>query len=131
MKKSAEILNNIVILGDFNLREYEGNVGETNIEGKIYKQLFEEELFMNQFVTEPTRHNSILDLVFSDNHELVKELTVTEGLGNSDHNMVKFKITSETRAKDNYQMVPNFYQADFDSLRNELAQIDWSDKLED
>ena len=62
---------NCLIMGDFKLREYEAaRSGETN-ECMVFRQLFEEELFMNQFVTEPTRQRSILDLVFSDNRELV------------------------------------------------------------
>ena len=98
---------------------------EDTIECKTFRQIFEEELFMHQFVTEPTRHSSILDLVFSDNMDLVKDIVVSNGLGNSDHNMVKFKISSENRPKDNLILVPNFNRADFDSIRNELAQINW------
>ena len=43
---------------------------------------------MHQFVGEPTRKGSFLDLAFYDNRELVRELTVGEGLGRSDHNTV-------------------------------------------
>ena len=113
-----------LIVGDFNLRGYEMG-SEDTIECKTFRQIFEEELFMHQFVTEPTRHSSILDLVFSDNMDLVKDIVVSNGLGNSDHNMVKFKISSENRPKDNLILVPNFNRADFDSIRNELAQINW------
>ena len=84
---------------------------------------------MSQFVTEPTRLHSVLDLVFSDDSELVKELTVCEGLGRSDHNMITFNITSKTKPKDNLQKVPNFNQADFNKLRNGLAQINWENEL--
>ena len=126
---SRNFRQNCLILGDFNLSGYDGKAAETNHECKIYKQLFEEELCMHQLVTEPTRQNSILDLVFSDNRGLVRELAVSEGLGSSDHNMITFYITSEARPKDNFHMVPNFNQADFNKLRKELAHINWKNTL--
>ena len=116
-------------MGDFNFRGYEAaRSGETN-ECMVFRQLFEEELFMNQFVTEPTRQRSILDLVFSDNRELVSNIAVFEGLGDSDHNIIKFTVTSEGRPNDNLHNVPNFNRADFEKMRNELAQIDWNVEL--
>ena len=56
-------------MGDFNLRGYQVNVEGTN-ECMIFRELFEEELLMYQFVTEPTRFNSVLDLVFADHVEI-------------------------------------------------------------
>ena len=95
----------------------------------MFRQLFEEELFMYQYVTEPTRLCSILDLVFSDNRELVSDVTIGEGLGKSDHSIVNFNISCNVRLKDNILLVPNFNQADFDKMRSELAQIDWSSEF--
>ena len=117
-----------LIMGDFHSRGYENIAVETN-ECRIFRQVFEEEFFMHQFVTEPTRHSSILDLVFSDCVDLVRNVTTSEGIGKSDHNMVKFIITSDSRPKDNLLLVPNFNLADFDSIRGELTHIDWSTDL--
>ena len=64
------------------------------------------------FVTEPTRLIPVLNLVFADHAELIKEVTVADGLGNSDHNIITFYI-SESRANDNLHRVPNFNKADF------------------
>ena len=122
-------IKNCLILGDFNLKEYEEKTGELNHECRMYKKLFEEEIFMHQFVNELIRLHSILDLVFSDNHEIVRELTVNEGLGRSDHNMIKFHLTWQNRPKDSLQMIPNLNKADFASIRNELALIDWEYEL--
>ena len=46
-------------------------------------------------MTTPTRHGAILDIVLSDNRSLVTEIEIGEGLGNSDHNKVRFSITLE------------------------------------
>ena len=121
---------NCLIMGDFNLREYEEKTGDT-MACKIYRNLLEEELFMNQFVGEPTRKGSILDLVFSDNLDLVKELKVGEGLGKSDHNMVSFFIPAKVKPKDNLANVPNFHKANFRMMRNELLQVNWHQRFLD
>ena len=119
-----------IIMGDFNLRGYERTQEDTN-DCRLFRQVFEEELFMHQFVAEATRRHSILDLIFSDNRDLVSDIRICEGLGNSDHNMIKFNVSSETRPKDNLLLVPNFNQADFDSIRHDLAEIDWNTEMED
>ena len=113
-----------LIMGDFNLRGYENHTEDTS-ESRMFRQLFEEEFFMQQFVAQPTRHGAILDLVLSDNRSLVTEVEICEGLGNSDHNKVMFNVALENKTKDNNTLVPNFNQADFDGIRHKLAQIDW------
>ena len=90
----------------------------------MVRQLFDE-FFMRQFVTQPTRHGAILDLVLSDNRRLVTELEMCEGVGNSDHNKAMFNITLEYKAKDNNIFVPNNNQSDFEGIRYKLAQINW------
>ena len=66
---------------------------------------FEEELCMHQFVTEPTRLGSILDLVFSDNKELVGDLSIGEGLGRSDHSILSFRISADVQTNNNLLLV--------------------------
>ena len=116
-----------IIMGDFNLRDYVANVETT--ECMLFRQMFEEELFLHQFVTEPTRLDAILDLVFSDDRELINDLTVCEGLGSSDHSTVTFNVSLKDRPKDNSLMVPNFNRAEFDKIRTDLARIDWNREL--
>ena len=84
-----------IIMGDFNLRGYEKFVEDTK-ECKLFRHILEEELFLHQFVTGPTRQNSILDLVFSDDRNLIRNVNICEGLGNSDHNMIKFNLASDS-----------------------------------
>ena len=116
-----------IILGDFNLPRYEER-NETD-ECVDFKQLFEEDLFMHQFVTEPTRSSSILDLVFSDSRDMLYDFEITEGLGKSDHNTVQFKISASIMTRDNLLLVPDFNRANFDKLRKDLTQIEWKKEL--
>ena len=80
---------------------------------------------MQQFVSQPTRHGAILDLVLSDYRSLVTEVEMCEGLGNSDHNKVMFSIILEYKAKGNNILVPNFNHTDFEGIRHKLAKINW------
>ena len=59
-----------IFLEDYNLKSY-AVAGTDNLASYMFKMLFEEELFMLQNVTEATRLNSILELVFSDEEDLV------------------------------------------------------------
>ena len=117
-----------IILGDFNLKSY-AVAGTENLVSCMFKKLFEEELFMHQNVTEATRLNSILDLVFSDEEDLVGDVKVEAGIGTSDHDMVKFNIQIAYKTKDNPDLVPNFSKADFDKIRFELGNVDWATEL--
>ena len=57
-------------MGDFNLRVCENHTEDTS-ESRIFRLLFEKEFFMQQFVTQRTRHGAVLDLVLSDNRSIV------------------------------------------------------------
>ena len=67
-----------------------GSVSDDSVECRLFRALFEEECFMHQFVKEATKNCAILDLVFSDSLDLVRDVGIREGLGNRDHNMVNF-----------------------------------------
>ena len=84
---------------------------------------------MHQNITEASRLNSILDLVFSDEEDLVGDVKVEAGIGTSDHVMVKFNIQIAYKTKDNPDLVPNFSKADFGKIRFELGNMDWATEL--
>jgi len=117
-----------LILGDFNLKGYE-NAGVGSPSCKMFRKCLEEDLFLHQFVSEPTRHGSFLDLVFSDLSDLVQDLTVGETLGKSDHNIVRFKAHVGEIIKDNLVKVPNFNRADFNGMRAALSAIRWEEEF--
>ena len=119
---------NCLILGDFNLKDFEHAVTGSPA-CRLYRKCLEEDLFMFQFVDMPTREGSLLDLVFSDISDLVQDLTVGETLGSSDHNIVRFRIRLDGHVKDNPTWVPNFSRADFNGLRTALGRINWEEAL--
>ncbi|KAE8597549.1 hypothetical protein XENTR_v10016507 [Xenopus tropicalis] len=81
--------------------------------------------FLFQLVQEPTRNDSILDLVISNNTELISNICVGEHLGNSDHNMVSFEIMLQRQLYKGVTKTLNFRRADFASIRASLQCVNW------
>ncbi len=74
-------------------------------------------------VTEPTRENSILDLVIASQDHLINNITVGEHLGSCDHEVVRSKIIATTNIVNNKMYVPNFRRGNFERLRRELSHL--------
>lgn len=104
------IKNNIttIILGDFNTHFEESN-RKTNKDPN-FKKLFKfmtknQPLF--QLVKEPTRENRIIDLIFTNNNEIIKNLVVGPPLSSSDHNILSFELMFD-KIKQPTKYVKNF-----------------------
>ena len=130
---------NILVVGDFNLphltwSEEPQTVRATfnNSECTKTLQSFIEQHFLTQYVDKPTRLNNILDLVLTNDINLVKEIEVKD-TELSDHRMITVK--SSFGQKLNTAQKPvfephtfrnlNFYKADFDQLNEHLSTIQW------
>src|SRR5215469_16161908 len=82
-----------------------------------------------QLIDSPTRANNILDLLIVSQVNLVQNIEISEPIGNSDHNMIKFNINLENKITENTQTVPDFKNANFEAFRNCLTNVDWEDLL--
>ena len=90
-----------------------------------------QDLFLKQHVTEPTRYRygvvpSLLDLIITNEAGMVESLTYHPALGDSDHCCLKFKLNCyanihKVKKKD----IPNYYRADFTTIKNRLGNLDW------
>ena len=60
-----------------------------------------QESFLTQHVLEPTRRETVLDIVLSSQKELVDKVKIHESLGSSDHNQIYFdsNVKSEIKNK--------------------------------
>ena len=81
--------------------------------------------FLSQHVSEYTRGNALLDLVFSREPDLVSNVKVTGNFGNSDHNMVAFNIQHKQDSFATKRHIRDYNKGDYESIREELKQIDW------
>ena len=86
----------LCVLGDFNLRniDWDLTVGDNDAEDLL--KLVQDN-FLNQIIREPTRGDSILDLILTNRDDLVKEADVGGQLGNSDHCEIRFILKGEKK----------------------------------
>ena len=120
----GRIINNkfCILMGDFNCPKINWKNRSGDAEGRRLINFSSEEL-LSQWVDEPTRGNSILDLVFSSEDNVITNLEVGEKLGKSDHSIVKFDIkTNFSKIKKSFTK-PNFRKANFERLRSEISNL--------
>ena len=94
------------------------------------------EFYLKQYVNQPThKDGNVLDLLFTNNSDLISDINVTETLLSISHH--KF-VDMETTYKSKYQIVDvqptfqrfqslNFFsdKADWSGLKNALSQCNW------
>lgn len=115
---------NVCFMGDFNYRniDWEGMVGD--LESEDFLKVIQDN-FLKHTVTEPTRGNNILDLVLTNNENMVSELDVGGELGGSDHKEIRFNLDWAVIHKLNIVLVPDFRRANYEGLRRHLEEVNW------
>ncbi|KAK6045707.1 endonuclease/exonuclease/phosphatase family protein, partial [Cooperia oncophora] len=83
----------VIIIGDFNLPEIKWD--RCNDVEESHHPLAETFVLhgFKQFIAEPTRGSNILDLLLSNDHEFIKNVTVRSPIGESDHFSICFDIS--------------------------------------
>ena len=121
----------ILMAGDFNLPDlkFEDGIGYVNRNptyGYETNSVFVE--MMNnygfeQFVTQPTRENHLLDLVLSTNPDIIENVQVV--LGISDHEAITCQLVfaTEKPAANNLQKVYQYHRADMRGINEELSNF--------
>ena len=112
-----------LLLGDFNSHvNWESRSGDPAAERLIH---FADDLFLTQWVNEPTRGNRMLDLVFTSEDNNVEGVEVGEPLGSSDHNTVRFSLllpTSNSSPSTRNRL--DFRHADFMALKEGIHRME-------
>ena len=89
--------SNIVLLGDLNLRDVNWNISSSDdfsvssgVKGRAARVILKwmEEQFMEQLICDPTRNNSLLDVVMSNNPVLFSHHEVMVHPRLSDHSLI-------------------------------------------
>ena len=70
---------------------------------------------------------SCLDLVLSDKEEVIEDLKIGDKLGASDHASITFDIACDIQRSESQYVRPNFYKADYVSIKDYLQNVDWSE----
>lgn len=151
--KQISSTGNVMLLGDFNFpflkwKEVEDSViynivsGGTKDEQNQAQALLSlaDSFFLSQVITEPTRLENIIDLVFTNNPDLLTNINIQKVSKHlSDHNEIVAnlncampEITKEKFAKNTSRLTSlNFWseKADWISMNSYLSSINWSQRI--
>ena len=129
-----------LFMGDFNFRDINWSDMTTASNEQHNSTLFIESIrdsFLFQHVTKPTRirennEPSILDLIFTNEEEMVSDIQYESSLGKSDHLILSFKFNnySELNINDNRYTRQNFFKGDYQSIIGQLELINWDGEMD-
>ena len=129
----------IVLCGDFNAPGIQWDTVSPTYPSAVAKSLCDITLdhSLSQMVPEPTRINNLLDLVLTNNCELIQDVNVVDGIPGGDHDAVDFTINCGKRPVSQCRrLVYNFKKADWVLFKELLGKIPWdccflTDSVED
>ena len=85
---------------------------------------FANEFYLNQYITEPTRRQNILDLFFTNNEDLILKIKVEPPTILSDHN---FQVINTSFAEEIFENINLSEDESISSFNFSDNQIDWAD----
>ncbi|TRZ16814.1 hypothetical protein HGM15179_010323 [Zosterops borbonicus] len=119
----------LVFVGDFNLPAicWELNTAEKRQSRKILECM--DDNFLSQLVGEPSRGETMLDLLFTNRDGLVEDVVVGGRLGHVDHEIIEFSIIGEIRRYINRTFTLDFRRADFGLFKRLIQKVPWEEAL--
>ena len=129
--------SHLVAMGDFNIKKIDwSNQSCLSQDTNDYSNRFLEcirDSYLFQHITEPTRQRgndkpSTLDLVFSNEENMVNNIKYLAPLGRSDHTILNFDIICNIDTKPP-QIKIQYEKGDYKKMSNHLKDIDWETEL--
>ena len=123
---------NVLIMGDFNYAEIDWSrhtVSTSALSGCCEFFRVVEDCFYTQHVLSPTRGGATLDLVFTNEPDLVSDVTAIQNLGSSDHNMVAFTAHLYCNQFYSKRSLRDYNKGDYDAINSALTQVEWDGLL--
>lgn len=129
--------DHVLLMGDFNYPEinYQDYMVKAAVDSDPYKFFMKtQDLFLEQNVLDCTRFRdgdrpSQLDWIFTDEDNLIDNIEYTAPIGKSDHVCLTWNYRCEVSSEINVSRKLNFWRGDYDSIRKELAGVNWRDSL--
>ena len=120
------------ICGDFNYKNINWQLQSCSLDEESNEHKFlnaVQDSFLHQHVSEPTRSRgsdnpTLLDLVFTNEDAMINEVSHHSPLGKSDHDVILWNYECYTE-KSSRRSVIQWQKADFESMREDLAQHQW------
>ena len=116
-------------MGDFNFPGINWSTLECDIAGSKFRDLVLD-CYLHQHVDTPTRESNILDLVLSSDINLIEKVEITEHLGNSDHNGIRWKLVSNIPTTKYEKSYRQYHKADYLNMKLWLSKVDWFQEMQ-
>jgi len=123
----------LLLMGDFNYSGIDWETLQSTSTASEDCRLFldcVEDCFLTQHVAVPTRLGAVLDLVFTEEPDMVNGVENMGRFGSSDHNLLSWEVTSFTRDVEEQREMLDFAKGDFDGMRTELRTVNWDELLQ-
>ena len=129
--------SHLLITGDFNYPSIDWDTITTSKNQDHRSQRFIDALrdsFLHQHVTQPTRHRygqqaNTLDLVITNEENMIQDLVTLPALGLSDHYCLSFTLNAYTERGDDVEPKFRYHKGDYDGLNQKIQGIDWEKEL--
>lgn len=141
----------LLLMGDFNfpfIEDWNSDGPFINTEASekkqaVYTKQLSGDLFMEQLVQFPTRKSNILDLIFSNNVDLITNIETIVNSGISDHNTIEFTLGYDLEAPNSMVSkgmniresklaemdVDKASEEDWQRINVGLSKVNWNDEL--
>lgn len=127
-----------LIMGDFNIKniDWENTECRANTNDISYRFLeCVRDCYYFQHITEPTRQRgtdrpSTLDLIFTNEEDMIENLNISAPLGKSDHSVLNFDIVHEL-ATQKKKIKVLYEKADYKRFNELMGQVNWEDTFKD
>ena len=132
-KALAMLDGSVVIVGDFNMKGIEWDLGWSASSGENMLLELLQNKFWTQLIRGPTHvDGNTLDLVITSSPELVASTEVLDYLGpGCDHNMILTNLVGPVRDENTKEEVPDWSKADYNAMREALAAVNWEEEFRD
>ncbi len=130
--------SHVLITGDFNLKHIDWNnwsspSSNMKEEGNTFLEWMRDN-FLYQHVDTPTRgrdnqKSNILDLIITNEENMVTDLEHLSPLGKSDHELLYFRFNSYVTRNPSFQSKLCYDKGNYDKMRSDLSLIDWQTEL--
>jgi len=131
-KRLAEVSQSLalVLVGDFNLLDicWKHNKAERK-QSRRFLESVEDDNFLMQLVSEPTRGGASLDLLFTNREGLMGDVVVRGQLGLSNHEMREFSVRGEVKRRSSKTTIMDIQRADFGLFRTLVERVPWDKVL--
>jgi len=123
----------LLLMGDFNYPGIDWSAMLLNQSATENCRLFLECLednFLIQHVRVPTRLDAVLDLVITNEPDMISEVTSLGQFGSSDHNILSWSTVAYTKDIQDTKLTLDYKKGDYDGLRKEVRSLNWDDILQ-